>query len=139
PARPYSPQDRRAPRRWLCQVRHHALSLGWRRGRTFPTPSSARRILRQALQWRRAQRHYRARPRGGDRVAYPTHIAATLSGASLRQLAYWRRPHGDGPLLAPELGTDGGRLLYSFRDVVALRTFVYLRESLPLQRIRKAV
>lgn len=72
-------------------------------------------------------------------MAYPTHIAATLSGASLRQLAYWRRPHGDGPLLAPELGTDGGRLLYSFRDVVALRTFVYLRESLPLQRIRKAV
>jgi uncharacterized protein (DUF433 family)/DNA-binding transcriptional MerR regulator len=72
-------------------------------------------------------------------VAYPTHIAATLSGATLGQLAYWRRAHGDGPLLAPELGRDGGRVLYSFRDVVALRTFVYLRESLPLQRIRKAV
>jgi uncharacterized protein (DUF433 family) len=30
-------------------------------------------------------------------------------------------------------------LLYSFRDIIALRTFVYLREELPLQRIRKAV
>lgn len=72
-------------------------------------------------------------------VAYPTHIAATLSGATPRQLAYWRRSLGGEPLLAPELGNIGGRLLYSFRDVVALRTFVYLREQLSLQRIRRAV
>jgi uncharacterized protein (DUF433 family)/DNA-binding transcriptional MerR regulator len=72
-------------------------------------------------------------------VAYPTDITATLSGASLRQLAYWRRPKDGVALLAPELGECGGRLLYSFRDVIALRTFVFLREQLPLQRIRKAV
>jgi uncharacterized protein (DUF433 family)/DNA-binding transcriptional MerR regulator len=72
-------------------------------------------------------------------VAYPTDITATLSGASLRQLAYWRRPKDGVALLAPELGDSGGRLLYSFRDLIALRTFVYLREQLPLQRIRKAV
>lgn len=72
-------------------------------------------------------------------MAYPTHIAATLSGATQRQLAYWRRSLDNEPLLAPELGKVSGRLLYSFRDVVALRTFVYLREQLPLQRVRRAV
>ena len=71
-------------------------------------------------------------------MAYPTHVAAALSGASLRQLQYWRQRRNGEPLLAPE-GRAGGRVLYSFRDVMALRTFVYLREQLPLQRIRKAV
>ncbi|MDQ1536162.1 MAG: hypothetical protein QOE58_555 [Actinomycetota bacterium] len=71
-------------------------------------------------------------------MAYPTHVAAALSGASLRQLQYWRQRHKGEPLLAPE-ARSGGRVLYSFRDLMALRTFVYLREQLPLQRIRKAV
>jgi uncharacterized protein (DUF433 family) len=54
----------------------------------------------------------------------------------MRQLQYWRkRPDA---LLEPEL-RDGQRVFYSFRDVIALRTFVYLREELPLQRIRRAV
>jgi len=68
-------------------------------------------------------------------MAYPTHLAATLSGASLRQLQYWR----ESGLLAPELVRTGNRLLYSFRDVVALRTCVYLREDRTLQAIRKAI
>lgn len=72
-------------------------------------------------------------------MAYPTHIAATLSGATARQLAYWRRPRRGEPLLVPELGRSGNTLLYSFRDVLALRTFVYLRRDLSLQRVRKAV
>ena len=71
-------------------------------------------------------------------MAYPTHVAAALSGASLRQLQYWRQRRNGEPLLTPEVRA-GGRVLYSFRDVMALRTFVYLREQLPLQRIRKAV
>lgn len=71
-------------------------------------------------------------------MAYPTDIAATLSGATPRQLAYWRRPKDGVALLRPEI-RESGRLLYSFRDLVALRTFVYMREQLPLQRIRKAV
>jgi DNA-binding transcriptional MerR regulator len=71
-------------------------------------------------------------------MPYPSHIAATLSGAGLRQLEYWRSG-GDAALLVPELPKTGGRVLYSFRDVVALRAFVYLRESVSLQRIRKAV
>ncbi len=67
-------------------------------------------------------------------------IAAALSGASTRQLAYWRSGQTSEPLLAPEHHTPRSRVAYSFRDVVALRTFVYLRSrDVPLQRIRKAV
>jgi uncharacterized protein (DUF433 family)/DNA-binding transcriptional MerR regulator len=68
-------------------------------------------------------------------VPYPSYLAATLSGASLRQVQYWR----DQKILRPELGRSGGRVLYSFRDVVALRAFVYLREEVSLQLIRKAI
>lgn len=68
-------------------------------------------------------------------MAYRARMAAALSGASLRQLAYWRRP--PKPLLVPEISTDP--ILYSFRDLVALRTFTYLREKVPLQKIRTAL
>ena len=71
-------------------------------------------------------------------MAYPTHVAAALSGASTRQLQYWRQAHGHAPLLEPEV-RSGSRIFYSFRDVIALRTFVYLREEISLQRIRRAV
>ena len=73
-------------------------------------------------------------------VAYPSDLAATLSGASVRQLAYWRRPNAAGErLLVPELRQASRPLLYSFRDVIALRTFVYLRGEHSLQKVRKAV
>ena len=68
-------------------------------------------------------------------MAYPTPIAAALSGATVRQLQYWR----DSDLLRPELGKPARRALYSFPDVVALRTFVFLRERVSLQLVRKAV
>lgn len=58
----------------------------------------------------------------------------------VRQLAYWRRPNASGErLLVPELRQAGRPLLYSFRDVIALRTFVYLRGEHSLQKVRKAV
>jgi uncharacterized protein (DUF433 family) len=41
-------------------------------------------------------------------------------------------------LLPPEIVSEP-RVIYSFRDVLALRTFVHLREQTSLQRIRKAV
>ena len=66
---------------------------------------------------------------------YPSHIAATLSGASLRQIQYWRETR----VLIPEYGKVSSRMLYSFRDVVALRTFVKIREEHPLHLIRQAV
>jgi uncharacterized protein (DUF433 family)/DNA-binding transcriptional MerR regulator len=67
-------------------------------------------------------------------------VAAALSGASTRQLAYWRSARTSEPLLAPAHHAPRARVSYSYRDVVALRTFVYLRSrDVPLQRIRKAV
>ena len=69
---------------------------------------------------------------------YSTRLTATLSGATPRQLAYWRRDTGHGPLLKPEYATSP-RALYSFRDVVALRICVQLRKETSLQRVRRAV
>jgi uncharacterized protein (DUF433 family)/DNA-binding transcriptional MerR regulator len=66
-------------------------------------------------------------------MSFPVDLTAALSGASVAQLHSWRRTH----LLVPEVQDNPVR--YSFRDVVALRTFVYLRSKLPLQRIRKAM
>lgn len=72
-------------------------------------------------------------------MGYPAPLAAALSGATLGQLAYWRkRTRGHGSLLAPEYGTRP-RAIYSYRDIIALRMFVQLRGKTSLQRIRKAV
>jgi uncharacterized protein (DUF433 family) len=72
-------------------------------------------------------------------VAFPVPIASVLTGATVRQLAYWRKPTQSAqPLLVPE-GKRGGRYLYSWADVVALRSIVYLRQEKSLPRIRRAV
>ena len=72
-------------------------------------------------------------------MAFGAAVAVALSGASPSQLEYWRRQpaHGGRPLLVPEISTERP-LLYSFRDVMALRTCVCLRESVSLQKIRRA-
>jgi uncharacterized protein (DUF433 family) len=67
-------------------------------------------------------------------MAYSPLMAAALSGATVRQLGHWRRTS----LIEAEYRTPT-RVFYSYRDIVALRTFVYLRESLSLQKIRRAV
>lgn len=73
-------------------------------------------------------------------MSFPPVVAAALSGATVRQLSYWRSARTTEPLLAPEFHRPRSRVSYSFRDVVALRTFVYLRSrQVPLQRVRKAV
>jgi uncharacterized protein (DUF433 family)/DNA-binding transcriptional MerR regulator len=72
-------------------------------------------------------------------MAFPIPVASVLTGATVRQLAYWRKrtPAAD-PLLVPA-GKRSGRYLYSWGDVVALRTIVYLRQEKSLPRIRRAV
>lgn len=67
-------------------------------------------------------------------MAYSALMAAALSGATVRQLSHWRRTS----LIGAEHQTPT-RVFYSYRDIVALRAFVYLRESLSLQKIRRAV
>lgn len=72
-------------------------------------------------------------------VSYDERMTAALSGATVRQLRYWRRHRENGkPILVPEV-SERRPIRYSFRDVVALRTTVYLREAYPLQKIRKAI
>jgi uncharacterized protein (DUF433 family) len=72
-------------------------------------------------------------------MAFPVHLASALSGASVDQLAYWRKATASSePLLVPS-AEKSGRFLYSWADVVALRTIVFLRQEKSLPRIRKAV
>lgn len=70
-------------------------------------------------------------------MAYATKMVAALSGATVSQLRHWRSPR-TGPLLAPEIATLP-QAFYSFRDLLALRTCVHLREYASLQRIRLAI
>lgn len=72
-------------------------------------------------------------------MAFPVPIACVLSGASVDQLAYWRKATRSAPpLLVPE-AKRSGRYLYSWSDVVALRSIVYLRQEKSLPRVRRAV
>ncbi|GAA2370619.1 hypothetical protein Cme02nite_45300 [Catellatospora methionotrophica] len=72
-------------------------------------------------------------------MSYEPKLAAALSGATLAQLAHWRNARdGQGAILLPELSATKP-VLYSFRDILALRTCVALRRESSLQRIRKAL
>jgi uncharacterized protein (DUF433 family) len=71
----------------------------------------------------------------GESMAFPPELTSVLTGASVGQLTNWRRGNR---LLVPEVSAVRP-ILYSFRDLVALRTFVRLRADVPLQRIRKAL
>lgn len=66
-------------------------------------------------------------------MAYNTKLASYLSGASKAQLDGWAR----GGVLRPEISSNPR--LYSFRDIVALRTIAKLRSMVSLQRIRTAL
>ncbi len=72
-------------------------------------------------------------------MAFPVPIASYLSGATPRQLGYWRRPTASAPALLEPAAYRSGRYLYSWADVVALRAIVYLRQEKSLPRIRRAV
>ncbi|GIH68910.1 DUF433 domain-containing protein [Sphaerimonospora thailandensis] len=72
-------------------------------------------------------------------MSYSPKLAAALSGATLRQLAHWRKAGvGRGAVLVPEISA-ARPVLYSFRDVMALRTCVKLRNDTSLQKIRRAL
>lgn len=72
-------------------------------------------------------------------MSYTPTLAAALSGATLRQLAHWRKANtGRGAVLVPEISAVRP-VLYSFRDLVALRTCVKLRNDASLQKIRRAL
>jgi uncharacterized protein (DUF433 family) len=72
-------------------------------------------------------------------MAYPVPLTVALSGATVDQLAYWRRHTVSSPPLLEPSAKRSGRYLYSWADVVALRSIVYLRQDKSLPRIRRAV
>lgn len=66
-------------------------------------------------------------------MSYPVHLASILTGATTSQLRSWSQKG----LLVPEI-SDKRPPLYSFRDLVALRSLVFLRGNTSLQKISKA-
>ncbi len=67
-------------------------------------------------------------------MAFPIDLTSVLCGASVHQLRRWRRTIPFIPEARPTLPP-----LYSFRDVVALRTIMRLRAETSLQKIRTAI
>lgn len=67
-------------------------------------------------------------------MAFPLNLTSALTGASISQLRRWSR----GDLLVPE-DRQHRPMLYSFRDLIALRTIVFLRNETSLQRVRRAL
>lgn len=69
-------------------------------------------------------------------MAFPIDLTVALSGATKAQLYGWNK----NGLLPPEISADKTEgFLWSFRDIVALRTFIKLRSNHSLQAIRKAL
>ncbi|WP_052720798.1 DUF433 domain-containing protein [Actinoplanes rectilineatus] len=69
-------------------------------------------------------------------MGYPEGLTAALGGVTVHQLRGWRA--GTSPLLVPEENPERP-LRYSFRDLIAIRTFAALRTGFSLQKIRRAV
>lgn len=71
-------------------------------------------------------------------VAFTVEHVSRITGLSPRQLRYWDDIGFFQPSVADERGRPYGRV-YSFRDVVALRTLALLRKDyhVPLQQLRR--
>jgi uncharacterized protein (DUF433 family) len=74
------------------------------------------------------------RAREDEGVTFSPKLAAALSGATLGELARWRRTG----VLVPEISAERP-VLYSFRDVVAVRICIKLGGDVPLRRVRQAL
>ncbi|UQE75108.1 DUF433 domain-containing protein [Gordonia sp. PP30] len=66
-------------------------------------------------------------------TGFPVELTIALTGVTRSQLDNWRRTE----LLIPEVNPTRPPL-YSFRDLVALRTVAWLRTSTSLQKVRRA-
>lgn len=70
---------------------------------------------------------------------YGSRFIETLFGVGLSTLHYWDKQRVVRPSVRPAAGS-GSKRLYSFRDLVALKTVCELRSKhVPLQRIRSSV
>jgi DNA-binding transcriptional MerR regulator len=72
-------------------------------------------------------------------AAFTSDHVCRLTGLSLRQLRYWDKTGFFSPTLLDERSRRAFNRIYSFRDVVGLRTISVLRNTheLPLQELRR--
>lgn len=70
-------------------------------------------------------------------VAFTADHVRRLTGLSLRQIRYWDATGFFSPTLVPGNGDRIFSRVYSFRDVVGLRTIALLRSRIPLQQLRR--
>jgi DNA-binding transcriptional MerR regulator len=69
-------------------------------------------------------------------LAFTTEHVCRLTGLTARQVRYWDDTGFFSPTLVHGVRRAFGRI-YSFRDVVGLRTIAILRQKLPLQELRR--
>lgn len=67
-----------------------------------------------------------------EQMGFGWDLVSSIAGLSKRQLSYWDKTG----FFRPEYRDDSTRL-YSFRDLVGLRTIAKLREQVSLQELRK--
>jgi DNA-binding transcriptional MerR regulator len=68
--------------------------------------------------------------------AFTMEQAAKLSGLTKRQLAYWDKTNVFSPSLVKRRGHQPFGRVYSFQDIVALRTLALLRKRFSLEKLR---
>jgi uncharacterized protein (DUF433 family) len=71
-----------------------------------------------------------------DISAFTTDHVRRLTGLSTRQIRYWDQTGFFSPTEV-QFGRMAFRRVYTFRDVVGLRTIALLRKQLPLQELRR--
>jgi len=75
----------------------------------------------------------------GNPMAYMLDTVAKLTGATVKQLIHWDQTQLVRPSIASARG-KGSRRVYSFLDVLAIKTAVMLRrEGISLQKIRRCL
>lgn len=73
-------------------------------------------------------------------AAFTADNVCRLTGLSARQIGYWAKTGFFSPTLLDEYGRRAFGRIYTFRDVVGLRTIAILRNehAVPLQELRRA-
>jgi DNA-binding transcriptional MerR regulator len=76
---------------------------------------------------------------GDELAAFTAEHICRLTGLSARQLSYWDRTEFFSPILLDEHKRRAFGRIYSFRDLVGLRTIATLRQEhgIPLQELRR--
>jgi len=70
-------------------------------------------------------------------IAFTTEHVCRLTGLSTRQVRYWDETGFFSPTVVRGFKKRPFGRIYSFRDVVGLRTIAILRKKLPLQELRR--